>query len=213
MRYRIFISLFFVIFFGIISGCERKWTGDIIGVVTDTSTEEPLEGILITASSMKNDYAVSTTTRADGSYRIMDARWGPNKVECYHPNYYSVTRYADVVRNKSVSLDLQLTKVPPAADPLVTFWLTDSANIPIANARLDVYHKDQGSFEFYTYMRTYFSDGDGYSRVQFAEITENQIKFYRVKISVPGFKFTTYDLTISWLDPYPTIHIQLEREE
>ncbi|MBN1552563.1 carboxypeptidase regulatory-like domain-containing protein [bacterium] len=193
-----------------LAACDRQWTGDIKGQLTDEETSEPIPDAIVTAKSMKNEYAISTISDSSGNYRITDARWGPNEVSVYHPNYQAITRYADVIRDKSVELDFDMTRIPDSVTPEITVWITNDSDIGIANARVDLYRKESRSYDLYTYLGTQVTGYDGYATFMVSDIEEDQIQFFRLKVAALGFANTVKDFSISWFNPNITVHIIME---
>ncbi|MBN1355299.1 carboxypeptidase regulatory-like domain-containing protein [bacterium] len=193
-----------------LAGCDRTWTGDIRGIVTDEETELPIEGAIVSARSMKNSYSISTMTDSGGEYRIDDARWGPNEVRSYHPGYEQQTRYADVIRDKSVELDFELDRIPDSEEPIITVVVTNVHGSVIPGVRADLYEKEDRYFEWYSLVDTELTDDDGIARFQVSTIYEDQIRFFRLKLSVLGYQNAQVDLTLAWFNPFPELHIIME---
>jgi Carboxypeptidase regulatory-like domain len=203
-------ALYFLIAFLFVAGCVgcgRDWTGDVHGVLTDEETEEPISGVIVTARSMKNDYSISTQSDLEGKYRIRDARWGPNEIKTFHPNYNSITRYADVIRDKSMEMDFELDRIPDSEDPIVTIRVINVFDSPIPGARIDLYERESREYDWYTYTDAKETDDDGYAQFFLNAISEDQVKFYRLKIVVQGYESRDYDFSLTWLNPFPTFHV------
>ncbi len=203
--------ILFIVFFVIFPGCDRKWTGDITGVLTDSKTSEPIANAVVTAKSMKNSYAISTTTDASGTYRIHDARWGPNRVEAYHPDYDYTTRYADVIRDKTVTLDFEMEFNPRTVAPVIEVYVINSDRDPLEDVRIDLYRKEDVSYDLYTQIASQFTDADGFARFEVSDLLEDQVRFYRMNFSRQGYENTTKSVSISWTDPYPVVTVEMER--
>lgn len=205
------IIIFALISTFLICGCStRQWEGEISGKITDDETEEPIVGVIISARSMKNSFAVSTISDSDGNYRVRDARWGPNEVYVYHPKYSSQVRYADVIRDKSVSLDFELALQDETVSPEITFWVTRSDDSPIENARLDLYESDGTTYSSFTLLSSQLTDSDGRTTFYVAEITEDYTVDYRAIAAVLGFLNQEVEFTIDWNNAFLEIHLVME---
>lgn len=189
-----------------LTGCERRWTGDVKGSVMDVDTTTPIPGVLLTASSEKNSFAITTTSDADGKFRLSDLRWGPNRVTAYHPDYETEVQYADVVRNKTVSLEFELEEDPVSLDSTVLVWATNSDLVPIENVRVDLYRIDREDDE-YVYFETKQTDSGGYIRFDLASISEDEIEFYEVRLAVIGYYNQSREFSSSWIDLNPEVHV------
>ena len=191
----------------VLCGCDRKWTGDIEGTVTDSETTTPIPGVVVQAASEKNEYAVLATTNDEGHYRISDARWGPNEVTAYHPRYATTSKYADVIRDKSVSIDFELYRNEEYVSPEIAFWVTDQSDVPIQDARINLYGK---SSDEYIFEGTQLTDSDGRTVFIVSRLYENEIAFYRADVSVYGFRNQSVEVTLTWNDYEPLVHVRME---
>lgn len=206
MHRNIYFFSFFLICL-ILSGCERQWTGDIEGKITITDTTTPIPNVLISAYSVKNEYAITAVSDADGYYKINDVRWGPNKVNAYCPGYGIATKYADVIRNKAVTLDFELDEDTEYVIPEVTFLVTDPSENPIFQARLNSYHKLGTEYSFYG---TQLTDEFGQTVFTLNSIVADQIDIYRVEISAYGFKSQKIDFAVTWNEYEYTLPVKME---
>ncbi len=195
------------------SGCDRQWTGNISGQITDSQTEEPLEGVIVTASSMKNDYSVTSITESDGTFIIHDARWGPNKVEVYHPWFIRQIKYSDVIRDQTVSIDFELVPEIEYVSSEATAWVTDMNGNPIESARVDLYEKQDTSYDRYIYIGTQETITDGTTTFDLPNIYENEMRFYQFRVAAYGYLNNEADVTVSWMASEPVVHILMEKVE
>jgi hypothetical protein len=191
------------------AGCDREWTGNVSGQITDSITTTPVPGVVLTASSVKNDYSISDTTDENGEYRLDDLRWGPNSVTAYHPAYGSATKYADVIRDKTIDLDFLITREKEYINPVVPVTVLDRNDQPIANARVDLYHKD-AELGIYAYLLTETTDASGTVSLEIPTLYEEEIEFFRLELSAFGFRNTTFDFSISWFVPEPELFVHME---
>ncbi len=205
----IFVPALFFILIGL-SGCDRNWTGDIHGNVKDKETTTPIPGVVMSASSEKNSYSVTTVTDSDGNYRLQDTRWGPNRVTAYHPHYESAAQYADVVRDRSVTIDFELVADPDSIDSTVLVFTTNADLVPIENVRVDLYRIDKGDTDDYVYETTKYTDPSGHIRFDLSSIREDEIEFYQVRLAVVGYYNAEREFSSTWANPNPEVHVIME---
>ncbi len=217
----VFFFVGIMVFLPMITGCDRQWEGDISGKITeyDFSSNEneggievviPIAGALITTESMKNGYMISTTSGVDGTYRITDARWGPNRVFVYHPRYETVTKYTDVIRDKSVSLDFEMDIKPDRVTPEITVFVINANGDPIGGARIDFYEKSTDYYENYFFRGNVITDAQGLAEYDGNLFYENDIRFYQMRLAAPGYFNRNYDFTLAWWNPNPEVQVTME---
>jgi len=102
--------------------------GAIDGTVTHALTGEPIADAIITL----NGY--STTTNANGYYRITDISPGNYAVNASKTDYYPNSTSVTIVRVITKTVNLALTPIPGAIDGTVTDALTEE---PIAGATVE----------------------------------------------------------------------------
>ena len=208
---KILLSLGLAVLFVVgITGRDRQWTGDISGTITDKETEAPIAGVLVSSRSMKTNYAISTMSGDDGTYCIHDSRWGPNEVRAYQPNYELLVRYADVIRDKSVTLDFELELIPDSVYPTITVWVTTESDTPIGEARVDLYRIEDVSYKDYVYLETKLTDADGYTQFEISKLEEGDDEEYLLRIAAVGYKNGEEILDVSFDDPFVTAHVIME---
>ncbi len=196
-----------------LTSCEREWVGDIRGQVTDTETEEGIQDALVVAGSEKNDYSISTRTDSEGNYVINEARWGPNSVFVYHPNYEAQTRYADVIRDEAVTLDFELTRIPDSVEPVLTVRVRNTNGDPIENARIDLYREEDPIDDEYLYIATSETDSAGIAFFQLTAVYENEIVAYQLRIVAFGYQDQTKNIFVTWLEDEPEVDVTMEFAE
>jgi len=157
----------------------------------------------------ENSYSVSAVSDSDGNYQVDGARWGPNEVKVYHPNYEGQKKYTDIIRDEAVELDFELDRIPDTVDPVITVFVTDPAGMGISNARVDLYEKELWTFEWYTFVDSQTTDDAGYAEFEVSALYEHNIRFYRLKVSAAGFYNTTKDFSVTWSVYNPQIHVKM----
>jgi len=192
------------------TGCEREWTGTIEGTITDSDTEEGIADVVVTTRSEKNSYQVSVITDATGRYIIDNARWGPNLVSIYHPRYEDASKYADVIRDKSVELDFQVDRLREYVDPVLFVSVINQNGDPVNRAILDLYQFKESSYEYFFYLDTQFTAEDGEAEFYMPRMYEDEIIQFQLRVAAFGYQDQVRDFAISWTVPEPTLTIILE---
>jgi len=192
------------------AGCEREWTGTVEGVITDTETEEGIEDVLVTARSEKNGCEVSVLTDAAGEYAIDDARWGPNLISVYHPRYEEVSKYADVIRDKSVELDFEIDRLEEYVDPVLTVTVINPNGDPVNAAVLDLYELKESTYAYYFYIGTQVTEEDGQAIFILPRMYEDEVIQYQIRAAAFGYEDQVKDFALSWTVPEPELTITME---
>jgi len=96
------VGISFLLFLG--GGCSPTpvFTGSIQGVVTDSLTSQPIEGVLVTVNNL------STTSDSSGNYILNKVPVGNREVTVVLEGYYSQTKTVEVIENEIIELDFQL---------------------------------------------------------------------------------------------------------
>jgi len=96
------VGISFLLFLG--SGCTPSpvSTGSIQGVVTDSLTDQPIEGVLVTANNL------STNSDSSGNYILNGIPVGSQEVTAVVEDYSSQTKTVEIIENEITELDFQL---------------------------------------------------------------------------------------------------------
>jgi len=96
------VGISFLLFLG--GGCTPPpvSTGSIQGVVTDSLTSQPIEGVLVTVSNL------STTSDSLGNYILNKIPVGNREVTAVIEGYSSQTKTVEIIENEIVELNFQL---------------------------------------------------------------------------------------------------------
>jgi hypothetical protein len=96
------IGISFLLFLG--GGCTPSpvSTGSIQGVVTDSLTDQSIEGVLVSAGN------VSTTSDVSGNYILNKVPEGEREVTAVIEGYSSQTKTVEITENEIAELDFQL---------------------------------------------------------------------------------------------------------
>ena len=96
------VGISFLLFLG--GGCSPTpvSTGSIQGVVTDSPTGQPIEGVLVTVNNL------STTSDSLGNYILNGIPVGNREIVAVLEGYYSQTKTAEIIENEIIELDFQL---------------------------------------------------------------------------------------------------------
>lgn len=192
------------------AGCEREWTGTIEGLITDTETEEGIGDVVVTARSEKNSYQVTVLSDSTGHYVIDDARWGPNQVSLYHPRYEDVSKYADVIRDKTVELDFEIDRLREYVDPKLSVYVVNQNGDPVNGAILDLYQFKESTYEYFFYLGTEISESDGEVLFFLPRMYEDEVIQFQLRIAALGFQDQVRDFAVSWTVPEPELTITME---
>jgi len=98
----VIVGISFLLFFG--GGCTPPpvSTGSIQGVVTDSLTSQPIEGVLVTVSN------ISTTSDSLGNYILNKVPIGNREIVAVLDGYYSQTETIEIIENEIIELNFQL---------------------------------------------------------------------------------------------------------
>jgi len=98
----VIIGISFLLFFG--GGCTPSpvSTGSIEGVITDSQSGEPLEGVLISAGN------VSAYSNTSGNYILSKVPVGNREVTAVKEDYSSQTKTVKIIENEVTELNFQL---------------------------------------------------------------------------------------------------------
>ena len=98
----IVVGISFLLFFG--GGCTPPpvSTGSIQGVITDSLSSQPIEGVLVAVSNL------STTSDSLGNYILNKVPIGNRKITVVLEGYYSQTKTVEVIENEIIELNFQL---------------------------------------------------------------------------------------------------------
>jgi len=96
------VGISFLLFLG--SGCTPTpgSTGSIQGIVTDSLTDQPIEGVLVTANNL------STNCDSSGNYILNGIPIGTQEVVAVIEDYSSQTKTAEIIENEITELNFQL---------------------------------------------------------------------------------------------------------
>ena len=191
-------------------GCDRPWTGSIRGTVTVTDTEDGIPEVVVISRSLKNSYEVSTVTDSDGKYRLHDARWGPNIVRIYHPRYYTADKYADVIRDSSVTLDFSVKERPLYMDAVLHVRIQNTDGYPVNQAVVDLYQFKEYYYEYYLYLETQTTSEDGELSFSLPRIYEDEIVLFQFRVAALGYHDIVENIMVFWGNKDPEITIVME---
>jgi len=98
----IVVGISFLLFFG--GGCTPPpvSTGSIQGVITDSLSSQPIEGVLVAVSNL------STTSDSLGKYILNKVPIDNKEVTAVIEGYYSQTKTVEVIENEIIELNFQL---------------------------------------------------------------------------------------------------------
>ena len=96
------IGISFLLFLG--SGCTPApgSTGSIQGIVIDSLTDQPIEGVLVTANNL------STNSDSSGNYILNGIPVGTQEVTAVIEGYSSQTKTVEIIENEVAELNFQL---------------------------------------------------------------------------------------------------------
>jgi hypothetical protein len=89
--------------------CVKKivnTSGSINGIVTDSSTGEPINNVSITLSPSGK----TISTGSDGAYEIIDLEPLQYKIQAMHSSYKTNTKTVTVISGEIIRGDIQMTK-------------------------------------------------------------------------------------------------------
>jgi len=194
----------------LLSGCDRDWTGKVKGVITETDTEEGIPGVTVTIHSEKNAFEITVLSDSTGAYEIDNARWGPNKLEVYHPRYETVSKYVDVVRDATSEVDFEIDRLREYVDPVLTVSVVNVQGDPINQAILDLYELKQTAYEYYFFLDTRITDESGTVEFFMPKMYEEEIAKYQLRIAALDYNDQIRDFALSWTNSKPTLTIVME---
>jgi hypothetical protein len=193
------------------SGCDRPWTGQLRGTVTDAETEEGISGVLVKATALKNGYGVTAVTDDAGEYRIRDARWGANRVTVYHPRFYPSEKYTDVIRDSVVEIDFAVARRTLYMDTDLHVQIVNVNGDPIENAVVDLYQLRRSVYEYYFYISTKVTLEDGHLTFALPRIFEDEVIQLQLRVAALGYHDQIRDFAVSWGAYDPRITIVMDR--
>jgi hypothetical protein len=206
----LFVLLSMGILLTCLSGCDRLWTGTVKGVITDDDTELGISNVLITIRSLKHGYEVSVLTNSEGEYVIDNARWGPNRVEVYHPRYENVSKFVDIIKDETVDLDFRIDPLTVYVDPVLTVNVVNGNGDPVNQATLDLYQLNETTYEYYFFLGSRRTDESGFADFFMPRMFENEVIEFQLRVAAFGFQDLTRNFALSWSNPEPSLTIVLE---
>lgn len=208
------VRLFFVVYIFlacVFIGCDRPWTGQVRGLVTDLETEEGVSGVVVKAIALKNGYAVTGITDDQGEYRIRDARWGANRIRIYHPRYHSSEKYTNIIRDSIVEVDFDVRRRTLYMDTEMHVQILNVNGDPIENAVIDLYQLRQTVYEYYFYLSTRVTQEDGHVTFLLPRIYEDDIIQLQLRVAAFGYHDHIRDVMVSWGTFEPRITIVMDQ--
>lgn len=95
---------------------NEKTTGQIQGVVTDASTNAPIQGVSITIDPS----GMSAVTNSDGSYEFVDLDPGQYTLKAVKEGYEELAKDLTVTADKTVKCDILLQPIGGSSNVVVT---------------------------------------------------------------------------------------------
>lgn len=113
LLFKIFSIAFLVCM--LLLSCEKKEEtvinkGSISGIITNSTTNEPLEGVNVTLSPNESS---SVTTGTDGKYTFSDIKTGNYSVQMVKENFETTTKNVTVTTDKTTFADVSLKAITP----------------------------------------------------------------------------------------------------
>ncbi|MBN1295894.1 hypothetical protein JXA80_03875, partial [bacterium] len=158
----------------------------------------------------KNGYSVNTVTDTEGYYYLDSVRWGPNQVNLYHPRYETASKYADVIRDKTVEIDFEVDRLDEYVDPVLTVRVVNGNGDPVNQAILDLYQLKQSTYEYFFYLGTQTTDTDGQAEFTLPRLYEEEVIEFQLRVAAYGYFDHVRDFAVSWTVPDPVLTIVMD---
>ncbi|MCD4654064.1 carboxypeptidase-like regulatory domain-containing protein [bacterium] len=204
------------------AGCDREWTGTVRGVITEglddsentgeteNETGVGIPDVTVKIHSQKNGFEISVLTDATGAYSIENARWGPNKVEVYHPRYEQVSKYVDIIRDETVELDFEIDRLTEYVDPVLSVQVVNTNGDPVNQAVVDLYQLKETSYEYYFFLDTRTSDESGFVEFYIPRMYEEEVSEFQLRVVALDYSDEVIDFALSWTNSKPSMTVILE---
>ena len=199
----------------LLSGClSEDLRGDLKGVITDAGTQEPLGGVTIECRSMKNNRILSGITDADGNYSVTDLTYGLNEVTITLDGYYTRLQIADIEKDRAIQRDLELVRILDTRGLNAAIIVIDQEGISLEGASVVLYEHTKDEFGGLGYADTILGNSitDTNGKAVFLnalEIAEQEMKFLRIDVALPGYRSRSMEGMTSYLNPNFELTIEL----